>query len=307
MKISISTRQLFMLGLALLIVTNLVVFAGVFYNRSGEPEQQITLTERELKPPYYTFSENSGISLRIIWRVLNDTDSDRYQYTPRPIMFSDYWGDVAWLDRDKLEQLGFDTEKIIKYGDDYQRRKVTIPREAYIVLEYDGATYQQALKNVKANIIKANKALASKPDDEELQEQAKNTEQWLAFERVEHSRLFAIDAGLDLDALRQKYSDRNHYIFAQGLISAQYNISSKEQDVSGHIQRLHIDTIHVPLQFRQLFDNMSFPHSSRRDAPPKPPRFAVNLNYGKRIEPWIESVQKLETPEQEAQPPASPE
>ena len=35
-------------AIALIVLTNVVVLAGVAYNRSGEPDATVTLTEREL-------------------------------------------------------------------------------------------------------------------------------------------------------------------------------------------------------------------------------------------------------------------
>ena len=42
-------------SVGLLVLTNAVVLAGVAYNRSGEPEVEITLTERELPVALGTF------------------------------------------------------------------------------------------------------------------------------------------------------------------------------------------------------------------------------------------------------------
>ena len=81
-------------GIGLIILTNAVVLAGVAYNRSGEPETRIILTERELNLPYrYGGSkENSGIALRVNFRV-DGTSSDKYRY---------YGNDARWLSKEKL-------------------------------------------------------------------------------------------------------------------------------------------------------------------------------------------------------------
>ena len=44
--------KIFIAGLAIIIVTNIVALAGVAYNRSGEPDAVVELTERELGLPY---------------------------------------------------------------------------------------------------------------------------------------------------------------------------------------------------------------------------------------------------------------
>jgi hypothetical protein len=293
MKISISTRQLFMLGFALLLATNIVVLAGVAYNRSGEPDTRITLTERELMPLSSYSYENSGFSLWVIWRVLSSQEDDNYLYYSRPSVYSGYGGHPAWLDSKKLDTLGFDTDEIFQRGDDPDYYKIPVSREAYIVLEYDGDAYQQALAYAQATVNKEKKALAAKPEDEELQERVQKAERWLAFERIENSRLFAVDAGPDPELLRQQYSDRGRFIIARALVQAQYVDSCDETGVFGRIRQMHIDSIHVPLEFREQFDTILVPRTVRPDDPPTPPRYAVDLAYGGRLEPWIESVRQL--------------
>lgn len=294
MKITFSSRQLFVLGFLLLLATNILVLAGVLYNRSGEPDARITLTERELRPPYYTHDENSGIGLQITWRTQSNRMNERYLYNPRPLLFSSYGNLADWLDRDKLDALGLDTETVLKNGVDRKRRKASVPREAYLVLEYDGAAYRQALAQAQAAVTKEREALASKPGDKTLQERLEKAELWLSVEQTEASRLFAVDAGLNPGLLRQRYSDRSGYIIAKGLISAEYRSSDCDKpNVAGRIERINIDSILVPLQFRKLFDDMELPRTRYTDDTPKPPRYSVELVYGSRLEPWIEDVHRL--------------
>lgn len=293
MNISISPRRLFMLGFALLLLTNLVVLAGVAYNRSGEPDARITLTERELRPWHSYNDENSGFALRVAWRISDDQEDDHYLYYSRPQIFPYYRGNTEWLDSNKLDALGFDTDEIFRRGDDPDRYKVPISREAYVVLEYDGDAYRRALSHAQATVNKEKKALADRSDDEELQERVKKAERWLEFERIENSRLFVVNVGPDPDLLRQQYSDRGHFIIAKGLVSADYFDSCDRMGVFGRIQQVHIDSIHVPLRFREQFDAILVPRSVRSEDPPQPPRYAVDLAYGSRLEPWIEDVRPL--------------
>ena len=57
---------------ALLVLTNIIVLVGVAYNRMGDTETSLLLTERELSLPYRSYSkkENSGLSLRVNWNVI---------------------------------------------------------------------------------------------------------------------------------------------------------------------------------------------------------------------------------------------
>jgi len=68
-----SLKHTLISGLGLIALTNAVALVGVTYNRSGEPEAKLSLTQRELRTPYrwYGNRENSGLALSLIWRVLN--------------------------------------------------------------------------------------------------------------------------------------------------------------------------------------------------------------------------------------------
>jgi hypothetical protein len=63
MKILLSSRALFLLGFFMIVATNIVVLSGVASNRSGNPESEVILTERELQLPYKIHEENSGLTL----------------------------------------------------------------------------------------------------------------------------------------------------------------------------------------------------------------------------------------------------
>lgn len=306
MNISLSPRRLFVLGFVLLLVTNIVVLAGVAYNRAGETEARLTLTERELTPQYSYNDENSGFSLWVTWRILDDQENDDYLYYSHPSGFPSYGKHPAWLDSKKLDTLGFDTDEIFQRGDDPDYYKIPVSREAYIVLEYDGDAYQQALAYAQVTVNKNKKALAAKPEDEELQERVQKAERWLAFERIENSRLFAVDAGPDPELLRQQYSDRGRFIIGRALLQAVYIDNFDETGVFGRVEQLNIDSIHVPLEFREQFDAILVPRTVRPEDPPTPPRYAVDLAYGSRLEPWIEGVHALNPENSEQAEAASP-
>jgi hypothetical protein len=294
MKDSISNRQLFTLAFGLLLLTNIVVFAGVAYNRFGEQKTLITLTERELKSPYMKYKENSGLSLRINWRVLSDQLKGRHINYSRPFLFSGYSTNPEWLDRNKLEELGFDFDNRFSNSDYYEHRKVTVPKEVYLVLEYDGDSYQEALTRAKQSVVKEQESLNAKPEDEIIQKRLNNAKRWLQFEQIEASRLFAVDAGLNLDQLRSQYVDHSKYIFVKGLVTTRYYGNPKKKpDIAGHIKRLSVPSIHVPVQYRKLFEGITTQPYVRGDGPPRSPRFTVDLAYGSRLEPWIIEVRNL--------------
>ncbi len=47
-----SNTKILIAGLGIIIATNVIALAGVAYNRPGQPEATIELTERELAMPY---------------------------------------------------------------------------------------------------------------------------------------------------------------------------------------------------------------------------------------------------------------
>ncbi len=97
-----------LLTITLVIVVNLVALFSVWFNRTGAPDAEITLNEREL-PLVPREDDDSGMALRL-------TRRDKDDETP-------------WLDRSKLEELGFDCPPAEIGHDFIQHRKL------FIVLE----------------------------------------------------------------------------------------------------------------------------------------------------------------------------
>jgi hypothetical protein len=112
-------------------------------------------------------------------------------------------------------------------------------------------------------------------------------------ERLTQSRLFAIDAGLDPEELRARYPDRSRFIIARGLVTPRFYEENGRKKADGYINRLSIRSIHVPLRHRQLFDTI-LAQDVAKGREFKRPRYQVVVDYGSRLEPWIESVQPLD-------------
>jgi hypothetical protein len=122
-------RKGLLLGAAVILMANAFVLIGVTRNRSGQPQQTIQLTEREL-PMDSRDKEDTGVSLRQQWRQPGTTN-------PYP-----------WLDRAKLESLGFDCEGALR---DPKRRP--IDRPAFLVLEYDGSAWEESLTTAQSRLF----------------------------------------------------------------------------------------------------------------------------------------------------------
>ncbi len=284
MKTVLSSRGLFLLGFLLLVGTNIVVLSGIALNRSGTPEAQLTLSERELTLPYAPDGENSGLSLRLDWRHLGRTDDDdRYSGGRYP----------AWLDADKVRELGYPVDEFLKSNDDAWHSRQPLSKEVFIVLEQDGAAYREAVQRAEAALAEAKRFFRRNPDEEKAREEFERAEKRLARERLEETRLFAVDAGLDPQALRRRYPDRSRYLLAKGQVRVMFQKREGKKEVFGFIRGLSVAQIHVPLSRRRVFDAI-FVGGRRAVSDINPPRYEVQLAYGSRLEPWIISVSTLE-------------
>ena len=283
MKIQFSSRRLFALGFVLLITTNIIVLLGVASNRSGEPESQIVLTERELRLPYNIRKENSGLELRLTWRALSMNENDLFSSSRTP---------PAWFNAEKLEELGFKMDSFLNSSGDEKRYKKPIPKEVFIVLEKDGTPYREVVKRAEAALEREEKIFNLNPEDKKLRENFEYAEKRLDRERTSESRLFAIDAGLDPRALREKYGDPTRFLIARGSVQPRYDWDKKKKEVLGYISELSVASIYVPLEHRHPFDAILAENKSKAHDF-KSPRFEVELAFGSRLEPWVVSVEPI--------------
>lgn len=273
-------------GLAIIIVTNVVALAGVAYNRAGQPDTVVELTERELGMPsrYGMNKENTGLGLRINCRVEN---VQHYSYGN-----ANCRGNTAWLDRAKLIELGFEPHTLpIKRKGRISYDK-TLPRKVFIVLEYNGAAYQRVLARTEIELAEQQALLVNNPGKAEFEKRVKKAQKKLDSEQHHNSRLFAIDAGLDKTALRNTYPDTSQYILMQALIKPIWRSIKKEKEWKGTITDLLVDTINIPLEHRAVFEPLE-DLKPRYNQNNQKPRYKVRVAFGKRAEPWVIAVEKL--------------
>lgn len=264
------------LGLALIVITNAVALIGAAYNRS-EAESTLHLTQRELAHPYpYPWRgtrENSGIALRLEWRVLDEETAEQRYFA---MLYPGAGGSPSWLDKAKLETLGFSTsqlETIRKRGD---RHQAELSKEVLLVLELDGPAYQASLERVRRYV----ESPAAK-----VKREAAELKKILEAEQGENSRLFVVDAGLDLAALRAKYPDHARYAIVRGQVKPQLRSESRAPKLLGYITEISIHEVNAPFEFRKVFEFI--PQETRETDQSKSPPYEVAVNFGKRLEPWI--------------------
>jgi hypothetical protein len=274
-------------GLSIIIVTNVVALGGVAYNRSGQPEALLELTERELGIGYRYGLErdNTGLSLSINCR-LEILEND-YGYGN-----SNCWGEPRWLSQEKLVELGFEFENYDK-DLNYRDHERVLPKDVYLVLEYDGATYQRVLRS-KEQILREEQTLQdNNPDNPEFDERVEQASKNLLSEQNFNSRLFAIDAGLDKTALRKTYADNSRYILVKASIKPAWRFNDDQRTRVGRINDLLIEQINVPLEHRAVFNPVE-KAASRRNRNTDGPRYQVQVAFGKRLEPWVVRVERFD-------------
>ncbi len=263
-------------GSAIILLTNAVALGGAGYNRSGESESQLQLTQRELQhSSWREGKDSSGITLTLNWRIeqaaLNDSNF---------AMYLNRWGVPGWLDRSKMAELGFDVERLSGTAADYvKRHKELQAREALLVLELNGQTYQNHMQRSRDYVEQTRKLLQASPASEDLKRKTKNAEENFLYEQSQGSRLFVIDAGLDVQKLRAAYPDRTRYAIVHGLIRPATMQIKNESRIGGYITDVHANSINVPFAYRQVFNN----------AEP----YEVTVAFGKRLEPWLVSASKV--------------
>ena len=279
-----SRTRTFLTGVTLILATNAVALLGVAYNRSGARESTLTLTQRELVRPasWSSEPENSGLALRLQWRVLGKEVGDA---TP------------AWLDKAKLAALGFDVSKPVDTPEERSHYDKLLPKEVLLVLELDGPAYQAALERAQQHLQKEEALLAANVGKTKFEQRVRNAREQLDQEKNLNSRLFVVDAGLDAAALRAKYPDRTKYALVRGQVQVQIIRRTNHSQLSGYVDDIDISEINVPLMYRPIFEAMPKAPVQHVFHPPlgnaqareyqKLPHYEVSVAFGKRLEPWI--------------------
>ena len=285
MKTFFTSKRLFLFAFLVLVIANIAVFAAVSANRSGEASSRIVLTERELQLPYRNLKEDSGMSLNIAWRTLDAN------YTGTS--YGGGWATPEWLNEKKMAELGFDPARLCTNAD-IRKRPPAFSKVAFLVLEYGGAPYDEALHRADTALAIAKNEAAKYPDKNDVTNALEMAEHKKQRELLADSRLFAIDAGLDAATLRQKYHDRSRYILVKAQIKPIISLCNEKGDREGRITKLSITSVHVPLQFKKTIDAATMGGEKRNWNESKPPRYEVTLAYGKNYEPWSVSVRILD-------------
>jgi hypothetical protein len=286
--------------MGLLVLTNAVVLAGVAYNRSGEPDVEITLTEREVPVSFGTFGrsdEDTGLALHLRWQSPNRRwHSGRHESGP------------AWFDQAKLEALGYDCSVPLSGPDSGLHYGRQLPREVYVVLEYAGQAWAAWLEEWERDLAFAAAQVATGKSSQKDLDRHRDVYQHLPRTAA---RLIAIDAGTDAAQLRERYADPHRFIIARAEVRLVLVQAGKTEageryptHLQGHVTHLLSGDIHVPYEWQAELNRItegksiynSVWNSFDWQVDFKGPRYEVTLRYGKRHEPWITAVRPLPRP-----------
>lgn len=260
--------RLSVFAIAVIVIVNAWLLAGVAWNRTGEPERVLSLTERELALPYghWAQRENTGVALSIRTAGRHD----------------------AWLGRDKLLQLGFDVAGQELSGAADRRRPLA--RRVYVVLEFDGPAFEGLLAAQREELEAVRANLDS---DEASRRQVENAR--AALERLQQgaSRLVAIDASREADALHERYPDRNRYAVMPARVRmhrVRRPGSEQSFELQGRIETLLPQRVHVPHRFHATLLHAT---EEGRALDGSPPRYRVRLAFGRSDVPWVIGVESV--------------
>jgi hypothetical protein len=253
---------------SIVLVANALALFHAARNRVRDPESEITLTNRELR--YFGQSatdDDSGVTLQLLW-----TD-------PSISWAADEDHGPNWLDRQKLQTLGFDCG--VDPGSSgaarfYQRQR---PRQAFAALEYDGEAWR---------------ALAEEYERARAKRRANTESNDSTVVGAGLSRLTPIDADLNPVELRARHPDRRSVLILPVVVAVTLGFqyygmkfnSAHPAQIMGNIQELP-SSIHVPLPFSDEFRR---PDRLRRNVSNNL-SYSVRLRYGSSLEPWVTGVE----------------
>lgn len=281
-----SGRHTLAVAAALVLATNAVVLAGVAYNRSGTPDSELRLSERELRPQG-SWAENTGLALDLVWRVRRNLDETQSLVS----VIGGPWTIADWLDSAKLTGLGFDLPQPSAAGAERRYARIQ-PREVFLVLEFDGEAYKAALDAVRERARLRAAEASAQPANKKLKAQADSLKKRLDFEEHAASRLFVVDAGLNRKALRARYPDRTRFAIVYGRVCPRLRPRGSQMEVAGYVQALSNDSVNVPLPMRQVFEGARASASYGPARREKGLAFTATVAFGKRLEPWLVNARR---------------
>jgi Domain of unknown function (DUF4824) len=275
MKIRWTKTTALLSGVALIVIVNAFALGSVAYNRSGEPESVLHLSEREVQVENWNWldDEKSNIDARLQWQVVHreaDSKEHSYVYSQR---------NVDWLTTADLRSLGFNLDRFAHQTTDEQRYRELPARPIFVVIDFNGDGYAKALQDAHRHL--QNEVELSKPGESKTDAERRINSARESLERMEResTRLFVTDLGSDAADLRTRHPNREQ----DAIVSAQLGVAvvkgDGEAEFVAHISNLAVESIRIPRKFRSIAEPMTARNAQWR--------YEVTLNVGHRLEPWI--------------------
>lgn len=282
-------------GLALIGLVNALALAGVLWNRQQPADSSLLLSERELLNTYaYWREDNSNQGLRLDYRWPSQADKEHYYLS---------------LNAAKMAELGFQVPGELN-EQTVRRYRRQLDRDALLVLELDGPAYQRELQLARAAHAEARRLQAAVPDSKELREAAEQAGNALEYEQQRASRLLVIDAGVDQQALRARYPDRQRYAIVRAIVEVQANSVASEWtgegedprpdsqrwvwQLGGSVDTPGLQSLNLPRRWHATFD--SLPLSPQNANHEQQKLFSAEVAFGRRLEPWFVTLGSRSAP-----------
>ena len=264
-------------GVGLILLVNAVALGGVAWNRSGEPDSVLSLSQRELLRNNDWYKENSGLSLRLHWRTPSRDDEARQHNR----------GWQPALDSQKMAELGFAMPEQV--DDDSARRfGRQQSRAALLVLELNGPLLEREVQLTRKRLDEARQAADAAPQNARLADERDFIRRELDSEEKTDTRLLLKDVGLDLQTLRTRYPDRQRYLIVHGQVRPVSNYYQHIWTLGGTASSIGTDSLNVPYQWRERLDQITAQPHRAADGRAQP--FVAEVAFGQRLEPWIQRI-----------------
>lgn len=267
-------------GLGLILLVNAVALAGVAWNRSEPADSHLQLSERELSDSHSYWrwrKENNGIALRLSYRWPRNAAGDN---------------SYIRLNAEKMAELGFSVPSELNENS-VERYRRQLDRDALLVLELDGPSYQRELQLAREHHEASKQLHELAPTNEKLEREAKEAREALEHEQQTASRLFIVDAGLDRHDLRTRYPDRQRYAIMRGKVRVySHKGLGWRWQIGGHADIPGARSIQLPQRWHATFSNL--PQKQEQPGRPYASRgkvFSAEVAFGKRLEPWFVQLQ----------------
>ncbi len=288
-------------GAALVLAVNAWVLRAAAWNRSGEPDARLVLTERELAMPLERDPEDTGLVLSV---VVADRAPERVERLARV-------GDRRlpplrhpWLDAGKLRELGFDPSALearAREDGEHPAGTARETRAAFVALEYDGEAWRAWLRGREEEVA-ALRAAVERGEAE--RGTLTDAEALLSLDRTERSRLMPVDAGLDAGALRSRHADRGRYAVVPAYVEARASRNAQGAvELLGRVDRLAVGGLAVPRRWiavlapflpkpvtddhRRLLREEA---AAKRWPQAVPPRYRATVCWGRALDPWLAEI-----------------